>query len=180
LFKIQNDWLKVTFLRNPCRRVISHYNDWRSLEVLDINNDKIEGQNAKNITKQLELHDFLEIDDVVMRNYFYNCQCKRLILGWFTEQQIDAMPESQLLSYALEVVDKMSFIGITEKMLESVNMFLKMNDISPVESLYHLNASNASPDIDEGTIEKIVEFNQADIKLYDRCLKKFEKMLVLN
>ncbi len=180
LFKILNDWLTVTFLINPVHRVISHYNDWRGLEVLDINNDKIEGQNAKNITKQLGLHDFLEIDDVDMRNYFYNCQCKRLVLGWFTEQQVDAMSENQLLSYALEALGKISFVGITEKMLESVNMLLKMNDISPLESLEHLNASNKAPDIDDRTIEKIVEFNQADIELYHQCLQKFEKMLISN
>ena len=65
------------------------------------------------------------------------------------------MTESQLLYCALEVINQIQFVGITEKMLESVNTFFEMNNISPVESLENLNASNTALDINESTVKKI-------------------------
>ena len=64
------------------------------------------------------------------------------------------MTESQLLYCALEVINQIQFVGITEKMLESVNTFFEMNNISPVESLENLNASNTALLLVEGVIKK--------------------------
>lgn len=88
------------------------------------------------------------------------------------------MTESQLLYCALEVINQIQFVGITEKMLESVNTFFEMNNISPVESLENLNASNTALDINESTVKKIAKFNQADIELYDYALEKLQKFLL--
>ncbi len=148
---------KITFLRHPVARVISHY--WHFQRSTYQGDDYLKG---------MSFEDFLETP------FAQNWQTKRLGGGLYDT----TLAEEACFSEALKNVEsRFEFIGITERMMESTNLLSRKLSMEIPE----VKKENVNPQKsrDEEMARKyglaILEKNKWDMKLYQAGLERLEK-----
>lgn len=166
---------KFTILREPVSRTISQYQDWQRLTSSDIESDPPLLKEAKTLSKNLPIKDFLNVNNGYMQRNFHNLQCKSLIPPCLIpEGETNLLSGEELLSYATNAIEKLDFVGVTEKLLDSLNIVLERNGFPKLESIGHHNSTKKNKEINEDDLEAINQINQADIALYSKFREKFE------
>ncbi len=169
------DVFKFTILREPVSRTISQYKDWQRLNSSDIENDPPIVKEAKILSKNLSIKDFLNVNNPYMQRNFHNLQCKSLIPPCLIrEAKTNLLSEEELLSYATAAMEKLDFVGLTEKLFDSLNIVLSMIGFEKVESIGHHNSTRNKTEIPEEDLEVIIGVNKADTALYNKFREKFE------
>jgi hypothetical protein len=170
------DVFKFTILREPISRTISQYKDWQRLTSYDIERDPPLVKEAKTLSKELSIKEFLNVNNRYMQRNFHNLQCKSLIPPCLiSEGKTNLLSEEELLSYATEAIEKLDFVGLTEKLFDSLNMVLFMIGLEKLESIGHQNSTQNKTEISEEDLEVIRHVNKADTTLYNKFREKFER-----
>lgn len=154
-FELDKD-LKITFLRDPIRRTISHLKHLKRYNPL---------------FKGLSLEEIFEFKDFRVWQ-FDNLQTRYFLMG---------TPNYNLnfsnLKTAKNNLLKFDFVGITENYRDSLKLFENRFDIS-IEYLEHNKLSTSktsSSSINEEFFLKIYDSNRLDIELYNFAKQKLEE-----
>lgn len=130
-----------TFLREPRARLISIYQFWRSVrpEMLDDQvSDPIIGSAHRN-----DLLGFLRDPEPSLRDYIDNFYTRRLTERYATGAERDPLaadPQGSLAA-ALAALDRIGFVGISERMDDSVRRLATLIGAAPPEAAVRGNVS---------------------------------------
>jgi len=111
--------LIFTVLREPRARVLSLYNFWRSVNPAQIDPDL---SFSVALAHRLSLEDFLACDDPLLTDLIDNLYTRRLTGLYATGAAVDPLrvaPEAAL-EQAMQLLAALDFVGITERMAESL------------------------------------------------------------
>lgn len=147
----------ITFVRHPLTRTISHY-----YQLKNVDNSKI----GVKIKKHDSINDFFSRDE---HWEFQNFMCK--IISGYGNKKVD---DNDLYEKAIGNIDTFfSFVGIQEYMDLSL---LRLSHIFGKKISVNKNVNIGSYnifDINRKTLNKILEQNQLDLKLYKNISSKF-------
>ncbi|MGC9268550.1 hypothetical protein [Acidiphilium sp.] len=125
-----------TILREPRARLISIYHFWRSVRpemVDDIDHDPIVGSAHRH-----DLLGFLRDPEPMLRDYLDNFYVRRLTGCYITGSETDRLAEQpeRCVAAARAALDRIGFVGLTERMDESVQrLAARIGAEPPVESV---------------------------------------------
>lgn len=159
---------RLTVLRHPVERAISEYFYRRhhSFEGVD---DKL-----ARWAKQYDICTFFrmreETDETGLTNYYAKHFASRL-----TREIGDG---AAMLALARESLAKYEFVGISEQMPASVDLFCWRFSLVPVETVPLVNVTSTRVDmksLDRDAREVLERMNEIDLQLYESALEKFEE-----
>ena len=156
------DAFKMTFLRHPVNRVISHY--WH------FQRSPHEGDQY---LKAMSFEEFLET------RFAQNWQTQKLGGGFYDEKMTYAESFEEAL---INVSERFQFVGITECMQQSVDI---LNSELSLE-IPEVKPKNVNPEKEhenrmaEKYREAILAKNHYDMKLYEVALERLEKARIVN
>lgn len=154
-----DDAFKITFLRHPVQRVISHY--WHFKRSL---------HKGDQYLKAMSFEEFLET------RFAQNWQTQKLGGGFYDENMSD---EESFEEAFINVSERFQFVGITERMQESAAVLNKQLslDISAIATR-NVNPNKTQEDkMVEDFSEAILAKNQYDMHLYKVAVERLEKAL---
>lgn len=130
-----------TFLREPRARLISSYYFWRSVHphlVDDVETDPIVGSAHRN-----DLLGFLRDPEPLLRDHIDNFYARRLTGRYVTGAAYDpiAVDAAGSLAAALAALDRIGFVGITERLDESVVRLAEVIGATPPEDAIRDNVT---------------------------------------
>lgn len=152
IFNVKGQY--VTFIRNPIDRVISFYNHQLLYKDSTYNMLVAQGKTLKEMLLSERYHQL-------------NNHMTRIISGHHGTEQVS---DSTVLDKALERVEKkFLFIGITERMDESLNKLGHLLSWKKRKKVPRLNVTPLKKPlkISKKTITTIKKYNQLDIQLYN-------------
>lgn len=135
--------LIVTFLREPAARILSAYRYWRSRQL----SSAIDDINlAAVMAARLDLPDFLRSNLPEIRNQIDNAYVRRLtgLSATETEDPLQTNPVAAL-DQALAALDRFAFVGITERMDESLAGLAARLGLLPPARTFRINTSDENP-----------------------------------
>jgi hypothetical protein len=125
---LPDGWHIITFLRDPQARLLSLYNDWRSISDEAIN--RIPRPDAwrtfRRSIRELSLTDVLRIDHEAIHNHYWNGMARALaghVPTGETWKDPLLMTDDELLKTACSNLDTMFFVGIVEHFQEAMTLF---------------------------------------------------------
>jgi hypothetical protein len=169
----------ITVLREPQARIISAYFRWRERFQ--------EGRRLLHETAilagELSFEKYLESDSPAIQRSIWNFQ-SRILAGasWgedhFRHQQAfgPRLNENKIVDLAKSTIDRLFFVGITERMSETVaNIFELLGWPKPI-AIPHLNSTTSRDQIfDSKRIRELLGRNSAlDLEIYEYALDKFK------
>lgn len=158
LVPLFEDAFKMTFLRHPVNRVISHY--WH------FQRSPHEGDQY---LKEMTFEEFLET------RFAQNWQTQKLGGGFYDENISDVENFEEAL---INVSQRFQFVGITERMQQSVEILNKELSLT----IPKVKRKNVNPDKEhekqmaEKYTDAILAKNQYDLKLYEVALERLGKV----
>ncbi len=155
----------LTVLRDPVKRVISHYN-------------YVKNHREHYLQKVPGLLDCISNYVKNTNNFEMNNGQLRLLTN------CEALPyedcNRDLLEEGIRNIDKhFKVVGFTEYFLESVLLMKERLNFSDVRYASRNVSKRKKPPITNQELKTIQEFNQYDIELYNYCLDKFKQQLQL-
>lgn len=125
LERIDPERFIFTFLRDPRARIVSLYNYWRSVDPALL--DPAEGNFTVAAAHRHDLLGFLRGSDPFIVNYLDNFYVRRLTGRYRTSAAHDPLHANPrvALTEAIAALDRIGFVGITERMDESVARLAK-------------------------------------------------------
>ncbi len=172
--KAPKDVVIVTFLRNPIARTLSHFKDWRRLQDHDIIHDPPTVQEAKISARELSIGQFLKLDNQFIRSAFHNVQSKSFLLDSHPGREVNCYSQEQLYDLVKPVIEKVNFVGITERSFESINIFLPMIGLDPVQAIPRYNVSDNTIELASEDIDAIRGVNEVDFLIYNEYRQRFD------
>jgi hypothetical protein len=138
------DRFLLTFLRDPVKRVLSLYYFWRSYDLRRV----APSETHKGIECACErpLLEFLRAREPMVQTMIDNAYVRRLTgLGYF-DPAADALAEDPegALRRALQALDDFGFVGLTERMDESLAVLGSLLEFTPPASSPQVNVSSAN------------------------------------
>jgi len=133
LERIEPERFIFTMLRDPRARLISLYRYWRAVNpamVDDIEHDPVVGSAHRN-----DLLGFLRDPEPLLRDYIDNFYVRRLTGRYVTGATTDPLIRSPVaaLNQAVAALDRIGFVGITERMDESIHRLAALIGAKPPE-----------------------------------------------
>ena len=160
---------RLTLLRHPVDRAISEYFYWRHHARDGGVADKL-GEWAQ----RYDIADFFkaraESDETGAVNF-----CAKHFASRISRNLGD---KERTLSLAMKSLKSYDFIGICERLSDSVDMFCWQFRLPPVDNVPRVNVTSSRirvGDLDSRTFDQLVEMNDLDIRLYDSALRIFEE-----
>lgn len=146
------EWPQFTMLRDPVERIISYYSFWTSRL------ERNEAWSNKNRAKQ-----------GLPPKYFPRSKLK---MSWFVKQ----MP-NEMFHMCGGNLSRFKFAGICEWHEESMRVFQKLIRTKLPTTRFHCNRTpkHDKLDFNKRTRSLIEKYNQKDILLYNKALRRFER-----
>lgn len=170
-----SDYQYFTFLRDPVKRIISHYfyaKRTKGHYLYDIiNNDNIslEEYVSTDVCPEIENAQSKQIAGLYINDNF----------GYADRVEKKDIPNEELLKKAINNIENhFAFVGIMEHFDKSVSHMQKQLNLKPVNCFYikrNVNTSKPKLEISDNIIKTIKERNACDIELYNFYLKQLEK-----
>jgi hypothetical protein len=146
-----------TFLREPVARVLSEHRFCMNIH--------------RGFPRMLNLH-FLPAQGSPIETAS-NIVCK--ILSGLDPRDSEISIEQHLASAKKNLAEELFFIGITEKMNESIELLYHLMGWQPPKEIPICNATDSSKEFySQDVLDGIAKRNWADIELYEYALKLFE------
>lgn len=152
-----NDFKLITFLRNPIDRVISEHKYCMGKHGAD--------------PQILRAHRLPPTGDPL--ETASNEMCK--ILSGLNDQDERISISEHLESSKEALRNRFFFVGITEKMEESLHLLYSLLNWNTPQEVPHLNATETTEIFSQEILQAIAERNWADIELYEYALSLYEK-----
>jgi hypothetical protein len=143
-----------TVLREPKARVLSLYHFWRSVDPDQFDPDE---SFSVALAHRLTLEEFLECDDPMLVDLIDNLFLRRLTGLYATGAAADpvkANPEAAL-AQAMAALDGLDFVGLTERMDESMAAFAAQLGIDPPAAAVRANVTAENHDDPSGWFRKV-------------------------
>lgn len=158
-----------TFLRDPFERVASLYDFGRSREVEGLPKT---AQRLLPILRESSLEEFVLHEDPEIRRVVQNSQTWQLADGHFTEPY--RPPDARSLELAKHHLDDSDFVGIFERLPQSVEALCRWLELPSAPALAHMNARPASADSsrDPEFRRRVREHLELDLELYEYALER--------
>jgi len=157
----QEPWT-ICILRHPVGRVLSTYFYWQTVEV---GKEKRGVARMLRRVKKMSLADFLE--DRVVRPFISNVACASL--GQLSDEPFDGVWRPEHTALALTRLKEMDFVGVAERMEESVEQFRRCFGLPAGAPLPEENVTSIrwrEEDVDPPLIERILQLNVDDLTLW--------------
>lgn len=159
---------RLTLLRHPVERAISEYFYWRHHASRGVA-DKL-GEWARSY----DIGDFfkarVESEETAVVNFCAKHFASRISRNLGDNERTLALAMKSLKSY--------DFIGISECLRDSVDMFCWQFRLPPVDDIPRVNVTSSRirlVDLDSRAFDQLVAMNELDMQLYDRALQTFEE-----
>jgi hypothetical protein len=151
LYDLGRDYFLFTFLREPVERVISWYKYEHRKRGLKQSFENFVGRHA-------------------------NFMCKMIISAF---PSLDTSGSDDTADKALSILEKFNFIGTQENFAEHSRILLDYIGVPPISEAFRANENpkGGSSKYDNNLVK---EFNQDDIKLYERIFKGVPSQFILN
>jgi len=166
----QEPWT-ICILRHPVGRVLSTYFYWQTVDV-----DKKKRGVARMLrrVKKMSLADFLE--DRVVRPFISNVACASL--GQLSDEPFDGVWRPEHTALALTRLKEMDFVGVAERMEESVEQFRRCFGLPAGAPLPEENVTSIrwrEEDVDPTLIERILQLNADDLTLWRAANQRLDE-----
>ncbi len=171
-----------TLLREPKARVLSLYHFWRSVDPAAIDPDL---SFSVSLAHRLSLEDFLACDDPMLLDLIDNLYARRLTGVYATGAAED--PVRGTADQAMAVLGQLSFVGITERLDDSMARLAALLDISApaaplranVTAENHRKAGNwfrkiERADISAAAARLLERRTELDAALYAKAVADFD------
>jgi hypothetical protein len=161
-------WLvPITVLREPIERFISHFKYTRRMNAptTRILHERIHEQG-------LDLDAFLDDRDV--KQWLWNFQTRQV--AGYLWREAPTPPPDELLDIAKANLDCCVYVGLTERMAESVLLLATIFGQAPITEIETLNADAEKTDgatLAASTREKIVALSSLDVALYEYAKQRY-------
>lgn len=173
----------ITFLRNPIYRSVSQYYQelgTRGGHPFLHQASNLEHDRLKNLEMSIDEY----MDSVNLQSSIMNLQTT--ILGWHIEAPVQTLQDLMRpmdrsdqvsLELAKDRIDSLEFIGITERMSESISLMAYTFGFPPIMSVPNLNVTPKRlkiPKLTPNQFQKLSRLNRLDLDLYDYAQMLFE------
>ncbi len=134
----------ITLLREPRERLLSLYHYWRSVDASRVGGAF--GNFNVAAAHDHDLLDFLTLRDPLVRDYVDNFYVRRLTGLYHTGRDLDPVEEDpgEALACAEAALDTIEFVGILERLEESLWLLSSVIDLPMPVRLPQLNKSDAN------------------------------------
>ena len=156
----------VTLLRHPVDRVLSYYNYLRH----DVSAEQ--GGPAAVIAKSCDLADFLGHCDETRDAHVCNFMTRHFAMRLSRE----IMDDAHCLSLAQRALAGYQFVGLTERLAETADLFCYAYGLSALPEVPRLNVTSVRTryrDLDRRTRDRLAELNRLDLALYETAERLF-------
>ena len=162
----------LTFIRHPVDRVLSTFHYWKTAK-LDGHKKQIK-QMLRRVQK-MSLEQFL--DDPEVRPYIHNSACAAIGQTPTSEPHAVWNPANDKL--ALVRLDAMDFVGVTERMSESVADAARVLCLPPPTTIPKENVTPTawSRHLSSSLEDHILDLNQSDLRLWEAANSRLDKAL---
>ena len=161
------EYITLTVLRDPLKRVVSLYNDWHSKSEESLANATDLEKSLATLAKQQPFQDFFEAEHPLIPSFFHNGQARLLARDCSCDLEGNA-----LQALAMSHLEQINFVGITE----AFDLFLWLlcerfgwhypRQFQPLNAARH---SLGLEDLDDATLATIAGKNEVDLALYNRA-----------
>lgn len=162
--KLREKTIMLTFLRDPIRRTISHFQHLQRLEP--------EHEHYHEPSTKMSLAQFLEESPLLP--LVLNKPQQYLTF----EKVIEINSNHPNLELSKQRLSEFNFLGITERFEQSLELFAYQFGLPDIKYLPKKNIapkSTPSEQLTQSTIERIVELNKDEIELYQYAQDIFEQ-----
>ena len=170
----------ITMLREPRARILSLYYFWRSIPLAHAT--KI-GDPRVSLAQQLGLLDFLRSDQPAVHDSVDNAYVRRLAslnAGGTLEDKVAADPEGSL-ALALAALEDLAFVGIVERMPETLAGLSRVLGLDLGECLPVVNSGSAAVAREAVTPEitaALGDLTRLDQVIYENCCRRLDESRV--
>ncbi|CAD5935575.1 tetratricopeptide repeat protein [Planktothrix agardhii] len=174
---------KITFLRNPIDRVLSHYFYYRKIHIncnltIDFNGNPCPLIDY-NLSWEEDLLQHLTAPLAVKHLELSNCQTWQLAFNIYNRPH-EIWSDREVLEMAKQHLDDFNFVGIYERLNSDLTRLFQEQGWKLPEQLERVNATRERKqisEVDSHVIDVIRSQNALDIELYDYALNKFGSIL---
>ncbi|MGF1522349.1 MAG: sulfotransferase family 2 domain-containing protein [Leptolyngbyaceae cyanobacterium] len=159
------EYVSLTVLRDPVKRIVSQYNDWRSKSEESLAGAFESEKTLAALARDLPFRDFFQSDHPLVARFFHNGQARPLATNFRCKMEGQALKD-----LALANLKKIDYVGITEAFDLFLLMLCERFGWHYPQRLQSLNKARHSlqvEDLDDDTLAIIAEKNEADIALYN-------------
>lgn len=163
----------ITFLRNPIDRTVSQYHQ---LYTRNIDYPEVEPRVPETLEEYLYHPAFvpmcIDLQTQMLTLKVKGSTPSEVRQTWDEVQDAVSLTNRPSAEEAYPILESFEFVGITERFADSMSLFNYRFGWPPIEDVLKLNVrSYEKPS--QSLIDRIIELNQEDIKLYDYAVRLF-------
>lgn len=168
----------LTMLRHPIGRSISYYKHCKRSRIQKPYDTLLREATAQGLKQ------FIAHPDPTVRIRTSNLQTRKIACGMGSRhvRPLEPSPleskysDAELLALAKEHLQEFALVGITERFQDSVSLLNFIFGWYPTAEYQNLRVSKSGQEdeLDQATIDTILEVNQLDLELYQEAQKIFE------
>ncbi|MGF1522347.1 MAG: sulfotransferase family 2 domain-containing protein [Leptolyngbyaceae cyanobacterium] len=165
-----DEYITLTILRDPFKRVISLYNDWRSKSEEHLKHTRDSEKSLALLAKQLSFQEFFQAEHPLIPLFFHNGQARQLAYSLVSDFE-----EDKLQDLALHNLNKIDYVGTTEAFDLFRWILCEQFGWHYTPQLQVLNAARGYlrlEDLDDATLATIADKNRVDLALYGRAKER--------
>lgn len=167
-----SDYFRFTFIRNPLRRMVSLYNDWRSKSAESLKNAHPDDLIIHDISNSYDIVNFLKHRIYPITGLFDNAQV-RLLSG---AMEVDIVT-SEHYKAAVKTLDQMDFVGITELFQSSLTHLFSRLGWEVPDTVLQSNKRKYNFDYELLDNATIVDAIKWDLQLYDYAMDRYNHFI---
>ena len=164
------DYTTLTILRDPFKRVVSLYNDWRSKSEEHLKKAKDSEKSLAILAKNLSFQDFFQAEHPLIPLFFHNGQARPLAHSFRSD-----LEEEKLYNLAIANLNTIDYVGVTKTFDLFLWLLCKQFGWHYSPQFQALNTARYClrvEDLNKTTLATIAAKNRVDLALYHRAQER--------
>lgn len=161
------EYVTLTVLRDPFKRVVSQYNYWRTKSEESLENSTESEKKLAALARELPFRAFFQTEHPLIIRLFYNGQARPLATDFGCD-----LEGKVLHDLAREHLDTIDYVGITEAFDLFLRVLCERFGWHCPKQLQSLNIARHNlrvEDLDDTTLAIVAEKNEVDLALYSHA-----------